>query len=336
MEQQQREQQEDQKLKKVLFAIADLIRTPSDQAQLKAIHAVENLAQKEWNLSRMISHGFVTNVVDLLRSKFTDVQETTCRVVATMLKNVEFCQSFLRSNGLAALFDLLAGPDDGVRLVAAKALTVAAYTTPELTRSDAHARGGAAAMAALLRAESEFVRIQTAWALGQLLVPDHPLTEAFFTAGGVPLLCTLLITGGSPAAEMRALGALLPLLATPRARAVIPPSVPRKVALLLSSPQPPLRTHALQAVSQLVADKGTIPILLDTHGLSTALIALIQPLPNNTLLLPGLELLRIIAETPAHAMILARAGVGEALRPHLASVDSHVMQAAHALYNLLI
>lgn len=39
-------QQEDQKLIKVLRALADLIRTPSDQAQLKAINAIESLAQK--------------------------------------------------------------------------------------------------------------------------------------------------------------------------------------------------------------------------------------------------------------------------------------------------
>ena len=71
---------------------------------------------------------------------------------------MELCQSFIRSNGIAVLLDLLAGPDDGVRLVAAKALTVAAYTAPDLTRAETHAKGGGSALAALLRADSEFVR----------------------------------------------------------------------------------------------------------------------------------------------------------------------------------
>lgn len=99
--------EEDIKLRKVLFAIADLIRTPSDQAQLKAIRAIESVAQKgkialpyisivsrtflaEWNVSRIIAHGFVPNIVDVIRSKFVDVQETACRVIAAMLKNGTF------------------------------------------------------------------------------------------------------------------------------------------------------------------------------------------------------------------------------------------------------
>jgi hypothetical protein len=73
----------------------------------------------------------------------------------------EFCQSFLRSNGIGALFDLLAGPDDGVRLVAAKALTVAALSTPELTRSEVHARNGGPVLASLLRTDNEFVRYKS-------------------------------------------------------------------------------------------------------------------------------------------------------------------------------
>lgn len=181
-----------------------------------------------------------------------------------------------------------------------------------------------------------FFRVQTAWALSQLLAPNHPLTTAFFTAGGLPLLCTLFVSGGSPAAELRALGALLPLLATPQARSSVPPALPRKVALLLSSPQPLLRSQALQAATLLAADKANVPALLDTHRLSAALIALIQPHSDNALLLPALELLRSIATTPAHAALLARAGVPDALRPHLASIDEQAMQAAHALYNLLL
>lgn len=38
--------EEDKKLQKVLYALTDLIRTPSDHAQLRAINAIENLAQK--------------------------------------------------------------------------------------------------------------------------------------------------------------------------------------------------------------------------------------------------------------------------------------------------
>jgi hypothetical protein len=178
--------------------------------------------------------------------------------------------------------------------------------------------------------------VQTAWALSQLLVPGHQLTDAFFAADGVPLLASLLITGGSPAAELRSLGALLPLLAMPNARAVVPSAIPRKVALLLSSPQPPLRSKALQAATLLSADKNAVPILLEGHGLSVALLALIQPTLNNPLLLPALDLLRSIAETPAHAVILVRAGLREALHPHLASVDSNVLKAANVLYNLLV
>lgn len=64
----------------------------------------------------------------------------------------------MKSNGIAAIFDILAGPDDGVRLVAVKALTVAAYTTPELTRSEVHARNGGHLLASLLRVDNEFVR----------------------------------------------------------------------------------------------------------------------------------------------------------------------------------
>ena len=179
-------------------------------------------------------------------------------------------------------------------------------------------------------------RVQTAWALGQLLVPGHPLTDAFFAAEGVPLVCSLLITGGSPAAELRALGALLPLLAAAHTRAAVPSSVPRKVSLLLSSPQPPLRAHALQAVGLLIADKNTVPILLEGHGLSIALLAIIQPPLNNPLLLQALDLLRSLAEIPAHAAILVRAGLREALHPHLASTDSTVLKSANVLYNLLV
>jgi len=330
------EEDEERKLQKVLYAVADLIRTPSDQAQLKAVHAIENLAQKDWNVVRLIRYGFVMNIVDVLRSKFVDVQETACRVIAAMLKNVEFCQSFIKFNGLGTILDLLSGPDDGVRLVATKALTVASYTTPDLTRGDVHARSGAGVLTGLLRTGNEFVRVQTAWALGQLLVPTHPLTEAFFVAGGLSLLSTLLLTGGSPAAELRALGALLPLLTTPRARTALPPSFPRKISQLLSSPQAQLRSNALRAASLLAADNAQVPALLETHGLGVALIALVQPMRENPLLVPALELLRTIAETRAHAMILLRAGVGNALRVHLASEDPQVLHAANALYNLLI
>eukprot|EP00026_Physarum_polycephalum_P001028 Phypoly_transcript_01029.p1 GENE.Phypoly_transcript_01029~~Phypoly_transcript_01029.p1 ORF type:complete len:1091 (-),score=182.35 Phypoly_transcript_01029:398-3670(-) len=330
------EEEEDKKLQKVLYALSDLIRTPSDHAQIRAINAIESLATKEWNVSRMVVHAFVPRIIDLLHSKFVEVSETSARVVATMLKNPEFCQSFLRSNGIGALFDLLAGPDDGVRLVAAKALTVAAYTTPELTRSEVHVRNGGPALAALLRIDNEFVRVQTAWALGQLLVPGHPLLDAFFASDGVPLVCSLLITGGSPAAELRALSALVPLLSAPRTRAAVPSSIPRKISLLLSSPLPPMRSQALQAVGLLIADKSSVPILLEGHGLSVALLALIQPSPNNPLLLQALDLLRSIAEIPAHASILVRAGLREALHPHLASVDSNVLKSANVLYNLLV
>lgn len=71
---------------------------------------------------------------------------------------VEFCQHFIKCNGLAALLELLSGSDDGVRLVAAKGLTVAAYTSPDLSRSDTFSRGGGAVLAGLLRTENEFVR----------------------------------------------------------------------------------------------------------------------------------------------------------------------------------
>ena len=109
------EEQEDRKLQKVLYALSDLVRTPSDHAQLRAINAIESLATKgnllplspssssssssschflslsnlllAWNLSRMVAHSFVPHIIDLLRSKFVDVQETTARVVATILKN---------------------------------------------------------------------------------------------------------------------------------------------------------------------------------------------------------------------------------------------------------
>lgn len=144
------------------------------------------------------------------------------------------------------------------------------------------------------------------------------------------------MTGGSPAAEIHALGALLPLFSKSQYRTALPTSVPRKIVMLLSSPQAPLRTHALQAITMLVADKDNIPALLNNYGLTTALIALIQPLSNNTLLLPALELLRVIAETPTHGAILRQAGVGGALRPHLASVDMQVMQVANALSNSLM
>jgi hypothetical protein len=35
----------------------------------------------------MVVHAFVPRIVDLLHSKFLEVQETSARVVATMLKN---------------------------------------------------------------------------------------------------------------------------------------------------------------------------------------------------------------------------------------------------------
>jgi len=145
-----------------------------------------------------------------------------------------------------------------------------------------------------------------------------------------------LITGGSPAAELRALSALLPFLAAPHTRAAVPSSVPRKISLLISSPQPPLRAQALQAAGLLVTDKSSIPILLEGHGLSVALMAIIQPPLNNPLLLQALDLLRNIAEIPAHAVILVRAGLREALHPHLASTDSTVLKSANVLYNLLV
>lgn len=150
------------------------------------------------------------------------------------------------------------------------------------------------------------------------------------------MLSSILITGGSPAAELRALGALLPLLASPKTRSALPSSVPRKVALLISSLQQPLRVQALQAVGLLAADKNSIPILLEGHGLAVALLALIQPSSNNPLLLQALDILRGIAETPAHAAILVRIGFREALHPHLACVDSSVLKSANVLYNLLV
>jgi hypothetical protein len=48
------------------------------------------------------------------------------------------------------------------------------------------------------------------------------------------------------------------------------------------------------------------------------------------------DLLRTIAEIPAHAALLVRAGLREALHPYLASVDSNVMKSANVLYNLLV
>lgn len=54
--------------------------------------------------------------------------------------------------------DLLTGPDDGVRLVAAKALTIAAYTAPDLARADALSRNAAPILAALLQSGNEFVK----------------------------------------------------------------------------------------------------------------------------------------------------------------------------------
>lgn len=149
-------------------------------------------------------------------------------------------------------------------------------------------------------------------------------------------MSSLLITGGSPAAELRALGALLPLLTSPHTRSTLPSSVPRKIALLLSSLQPPLRAQALQAVGLLAQDKHTVPILLEGHGLAVALLAIIQPTSNNSLLLQALDVLRGIAETPSHAAILVRIGLREALHPHLAAVDSSVLNSANVLYNLLV
>ncbi len=318
------QRQDDEKLRKIFIAIADLIRTPSDQAQIKAVHAIENVAQKgmhlyplgnffilfsEWNVSRLVVHGFVPHVVILLKSKFVDVQEIACRVIATLLKYgttlstyhinphitiVDFTQSFIQNHGIVAILDLLVGPDDGVRLVAAKALTVAAYTSPELTRGDLYARGSANLLASMLRVDNEFVRfylkilflfidkiflcrVQTAWALSQILTPNHPLTDAFAAASGVAHLCSLLVSsGGSPACELRSLGALLSLLPSPSVRTTLPSSVPKKIASLLSSPQLPVRTLALQAAQLLVQDREMLPVLLEGHGLAGALIAFIQ------------------------------------------------------------
>jgi hypothetical protein len=47
------EEQEDKKLQKVLYALSDLIRTPSDHAQIRAINAIESLATKGIYLLRL-------------------------------------------------------------------------------------------------------------------------------------------------------------------------------------------------------------------------------------------------------------------------------------------
>ena len=86
----------------------------------------------------------------------------------------------------------------------------------------------------------------------------------------------------------------------------------------------------------MVADKNAVPILLEGHGLSLALLSLIQPSPNNPLLLQAFDLLRSIAEIPAHAALLVKAGLREALHPYLASTDPQVLKAANVLYNLLV
>lgn len=95
-----------------------------------------------------------------------------------------FARAFAGNRGIESLLVVLSAGDDGQKLVAAKALTVVAYSAVETTRSSLFNANGHILLVNLLRSENEFVRVQTAWALGQILSEkDQTFTPAFLKQG---------------------------------------------------------------------------------------------------------------------------------------------------------
>jgi len=329
------------KLQKVFTVLTDLIKTPSDAAQSKAVTALDELAQKEANISAMVEFGFVSNLVELMRSKYETVQEHFCRILPLLLKHDLFARSFCGNRGIELLLGILTNSNDGVRLVAAKALTMAAYSVPEMTRSSIYNVQGHNLIISLLKSENEFVKVQSTWALGHIVSErDSNFTPLFLREGGLSVLEQMIISSkSSPSIELRALGALAPLYSRDEARnlAANQPNLIKKLSLLAVSPATPVRVQALTCAARLSANHS-IQDTFVKQGIISSIVAFLSspPANQNPAIMAIMDMLLLMVDSPEHFAELKRVGIIQALGTYLTWDEVNIQDASRTLYNLFI
>lgn len=218
----------------------------------------------------------------------------------------KFATEFVASRGIDSILALLTSGDDGARLVAAKALTMAAYTAPSVTRGAVHARGGHQLLISLLSADNEFVQVQTAWALSQLLTSEHedPMTYTFVSKGGVQPLERMFLASTSPALILRSLAALVPLygIDTVRNAAANQGAIIKKISVIMSSQQPPLKAQALYAATRLCASAACQDMFASQGTL--ALVASFLSSTQPQVLAAAIEMLLLLVDSPIHRFVV--------------------------------
>jgi len=191
------------------------------------------------------------------------------------------------------------------------------------------------------------VRVQTTWALGQILSEKDPtFTPAFLKQGGMTILEQMLLTSGaSPAIELRALGALAPLYGRDEVRNMAANQVGliKKIAVLAASPQQPIKIQALHCASRLAANHNCQDILV-SQGIISSIVAYLSlsssssspSKTQNTTITAVVDMLLLLVDSPDHFAELKRVGVIQALGSYLNWDDTSIQDSARTLYNLFI
>jgi len=162
------------------------------------------------------------------------------------------------------------------------------------------------------------------------------MTYTYIAKGGVQPLERLFLTSSSPAAVLRSLAALVPLYSREEVRTMAAGQIAliKKIALMLSSPQQPLKAQALYAAVRLAANPTCQDILVSQGALSSVVSFLSAQTPQ--VVAAALDMLLLLVDSPAHCAELQHIGVRQLLAQHLESADPSVQDPARTLYNLLV
>jgi serine/threonine protein kinase/CRISPR/Cas system CSM-associated protein Csm2 small subunit len=287
----QLEVEQERKLDTVLSKVAEMVRSGSPETQLRSLSVMTELVKDESRVryvakKTMVIRELVELITDLdpnLRP-YTAAGNTPYDVVEAVLRafasfaatSVAMAKSLSDCRAVVPLVELLGRDNEGLVVLAAKVLTELAGAHPTMCDTIRLA-GGIFPLTNMLRSSNEFVQVQAAWTLAEVLA-DETNQNDFLLAGG---LRSLLEYAESTNAglRLRSLDCLSHFVSNEKAKEqVVPLNLKDKFLQMMAANSDVLRSVAIRAFSRFFTDPKFV---LSTYEVARIFKTLMERLNTN-------------------------------------------------------